>query len=91
MIKKMLMVFLLVLISGCQNNVLPNDIKCTAVGCSGQVCVTEEEAKDLITTCEYREEYKCLKFTNCGNYGNGNKCQWEQNDAYLKCLKEVSG
>ena len=83
------MVFLLVLISGCQNNFSPNGIKCAAAGCSGQVCVTEEESKGLITTCEYREEYKCLELTNCGNYGS--KCQWEQNDAYLKCLKEVSG
>ena len=60
---------------------------CGVGGCSGQVCATAEEAVGMITTCEYREEYGCLKLTSCGCV-NG-KCVWQQNTEYTACLDEA--
>lgn len=57
---------------------------CGVGGCSGQVCTTAKEAPNAITTCEYREEYGCLKLTSCG-CANG-KCMWQQNTKYADCL-----
>ena len=79
-------------ISGCQNGVdtsINPEVKCVIGGCSGQVCTTEERAEGLVTTCEYREEYSCLKLSNCGFF-NG-ECGWEQNDEYLECMDGVGG
>ena len=61
--------------------------ECAVGGCSSQVCTTKEKAEDLVTTCEWREKYACVKLTNCGFY-NG-ECQWEETIEYLECLEEV--
>jgi len=63
------------------------DSDCAAAGCSGQLCVTAEEAPGIITTCEYREEYSCLQQTNCGCVEG--KCGWAQTDGYLSCLEDL--
>jgi len=79
-------------ISGCQSNIdIPIDsgVKCVIGGCSSQVCTTEERAKGLVTTCEYREEYSCLKLSNCGFFDG--KCGWEETPEYLQCLDGVRG
>ncbi len=60
------------------------DSDCSVGGCSGQVCTTAAKAEGLITTCEYMEEYGCLKLTSCG-CANG-MCAWQQNAEYAACL-----
>lgn len=63
------------------------DSECATGGCSGQVCTTANEASDIITTCEYREEYGCLKLTSCGCVEG--RCAWRENSEYSKCLDEA--
>lgn len=63
------------------------DADCGVGGCSGQVCTAASEAAGVITTCEYLEEYGCLKLTSCGcvNW----KCAWRQNAEYANCLEKA--
>ncbi len=83
---------------GCQatevtnDTVLPpgecfTDADCAVAGCSGQLCAPKEEASDIITTCEYKDEYACLKMTNCGCVNN--KCAWAQTQGYSECLESL--
>jgi eight-cysteine-cluster-containing protein len=80
-----IIVVLLILVSGCQSVVEEN--KCAVGGCSGQVCTTGEMAKDLVTTCEYKEEYGCLELSNCKVIDG--ECGWEDTPEYLDCLEGV--
>lgn len=57
------------------------DSDCVVSGCSSQVCSTEE----VTTTCEWREEYGCLRLSNCGCIEG--KCAWEETAGYLSCLE----
>ena len=60
------------------------DNDCSVGGCSGQSCLTNELAQNLMTTCEYKEEYGCYKLTSCGCVNN--KCQWAENSNLNECL-----
>ena len=60
---------------------------CVAAGCSSQLCVPIS-LSDVVTTCEYLEEYDCLPLSHCGCYEG--KCGWDQNQEYLNCLGEKS-
>jgi len=77
----------LILLNGCQSNI-DSGIKCVPAGCSNQLCVNEDKAGGIVTTCEYREEYKCFEFSNCG-YIDG-ECKWEETPEYLECLEGVN-
>lgn len=59
---------------------------CFVAGCSGQLCVEEEE-KDIITTCEFREEYACYKDARCERQPDG-KCGWTKTEQLIQCLGE---
>ena len=89
----MILLPLLVLISGCYNPPADESVECSAdsdcasAGCSSQLCVSADKASDIITTCEYKEEYSCLKLTKCGCVNN--QCAWNENKNYLNCLEEV--
>lgn len=63
------------------------DSDCGTGGCSGQVCTTAERAKEIITTCEMRAEYGCLRLTTCGCVEG--KCQWRKNSAYIDCMDRL--
>ena len=63
------------------------DDNCVVAGCSAQLCVPVSR-KDIITTCEYKQEYECLQKTSCRCVNN--KCQWNKNDEYNKCLIEAT-
>src|SRR3989338_72960 len=64
-----------------------SDSDCGAGGCSGQVCTTAKEATGLITTCECREEYGCLKMTSCGCVEG--KCRWTETADYAACIEGI--
>ena len=59
----------------------PVDSLCRTTGCSGQVCADE----DVMTTCEYREEYACYKTARCERQNNG-RCGWTETAELQKCL-----
>ncbi len=58
---------------------------CAVAGCSGQLCVSADEAGDIITTCEYREEYACYREASCEPQQDG-KCGWTQTRELTRCL-----
>jgi len=65
------------------------DQDCMAGGCSGQVCTTAANARNIITTCEWSSEYDCLRLTSCGCV-NGT-CAWRNTDEYQNCLNNLLG
>jgi len=58
---------------------------CAVAGCSGQLCVSADEAGDVVTTCEYRAEYACYKEASCEPQANG-KCGWTMSNELRTCL-----
>ncbi len=61
------------------------DADCMTGGCSGQLCGLKEVVSDTVTTCEYRNDYACLKETSCGC--NDGICQWANTPEYQQCLE----
>ncbi len=58
---------------------------CIVGGCSGQLCVSADEAGNMVTTCEYRAEYACYKQATCARQSNGT-CGWTQTPGLQLCL-----
>src|SRR3989344_931009 len=54
---------------------------CKVTGCSGQICSDE----DVITTCEYKEEFACYRTAKCERQANG-QCGWTQTPTLQACL-----
>ena len=59
---------------------------CAVAGCSGQLCVSAEEAGGIVTTCEFRAEYACYREASCEPQANG-KCGWTQTTELQACLQ----
>ena len=59
---------------------------CAVAGCSGQLCVSAEEADGIVTTCEFRAEYACYSEASCEPQANG-KCGWTQTTELQACLR----
>lgn len=57
---------------------------CKVTGCSGQVCSDEE----VITTCEWREEYACYKTAKCERQAD-DKCGWTMTDELAACMSQA--
>jgi eight-cysteine-cluster-containing protein len=64
------------------------DSDCSIGGCSSQLCGKKGEIEKVVTTCEYREDYGCLRLTKCGCI-QGN-CQWNQTSEYQNCLANIT-
>ena len=58
---------------------------CAVAGCSSQLCVSAEEASNIMTTCEFRAEYACYKEASCEPQADG-KCGWTKTPALTQCL-----
>jgi len=56
---------------------------CVKSGCSGTVCV--EEGSEIVTTCEWREEYICYQNTICKRLDDGS-CGFVEDEEFLNCL-----
>lgn len=54
---------------------------CITTGCSSQICAEE----DVVTTCEFREEYTCYKGASCERQTNG-ECGWTETQELQNCL-----
>ena len=55
---------------------------CFIGGCSNQIC---SDQKDMVSTCEYREEYACYKTAKCERQASG-ECGWIQTQELSACL-----
>lgn len=56
--------------------------ECFVGGCSGQIC---SDNPDVVTTCEWREEYGCYKNATCERQANG-ECGWTETEELSQCL-----
>lgn len=59
---------------------------CVIGGCSGQLCLSTEEAAGAVTTCEYSAAYACYKEASCEPQPNG-KCGWTETAELTACLQ----
>ena len=55
-------------------------VACIVTGCSGQICSDRE----VVTTCEFREEYACFKEAICERQVSG-ECGWTETEEYNQC------
>jgi len=55
---------------------------CYVGGCSSHVC---SDNPDVITTCEYREEYACYRTATCERQASG-QCGWTETAELTQCL-----
>ncbi len=62
-----------------------NDAACVVTGCSGQVCADQ----DVITTCEFREEFACYATATCERQANS-ECGWTETAELAACLANPS-
>lgn len=60
---------------------------CVKAGCSGQLCLESAMAKDIVTTCEWKEEYGCYKDAVCERQSNG-ECGFTKTPELQSCLKK---
>jgi hypothetical protein len=63
------------------NRITPNK-PCFKTGCSSQVCSDQE----VITTCEWREEYACYRSARCERQANG-QCGFTDTPELRRCLR----
>lgn len=61
---------------------------CVRGGCSGQLCVDEKESAEIVTTCEYREEYGCYAEAACEVQSSGD-CGFTETDELKACLQKT--
>lgn len=59
---------------------------CVIAGCSAQLCVPDDEAENIFTTCEFRPEYACYREARCEQQQDG-KCEWTQTTELSSCLQ----
>lgn len=61
---------------------------CKKAGCSNQLCVSSDE-KDVITTCEWKDEYACYQKAKCEKQEDG-KCGFTQDEEFTDCLNNLT-
>ena len=61
--------------------------QCVKDGCSRQLCV-DASLGPAMSTCEYKEAYRCLKKSRCEVQPNG-ECGWTDTPAYASCLRDI--
>jgi eight-cysteine-cluster-containing protein len=57
---------------------------CKKAGCSNQLCVSSDE-KEVITTCEWQDEYACYQKAKCERQING-QCAFTKDEELNNCL-----
>jgi hypothetical protein len=60
-------------------------ITCAPAGCSGTICADAATAGDIMTTCEYRNEYACYQTATCEVQASG-ECGWTETTELTDCL-----
>lgn len=62
--------------------------ECVRWGCSNQFCGDPKEIGGGMSTCEWREEYRCAQLMACGRDAE-KKCALTPTDESEKCFAEV--
>ncbi len=62
---------------------------CVIGGCSSQLCVDADDG-EVVSTCEYREEYACYQSAQCKRQPSG-QCGWTETAELFQCINENSG
>ncbi|WP_437996668.1 hypothetical protein WMF26_37605 [Sorangium sp. So ce185] len=57
---------------------------CVVTGCSGQVCADADD--EVVTTCEWREEYACYAEHGVCERGASGECGWRETPELEACL-----
>ena len=57
---------------------------CVVGGCSGQLCL--EPGNEIVTTCEWREEYACYQQHGTCERGVDNQCGWRATQELQDCI-----
>lgn len=60
---------------------------CFVGGCSSQVC---SDRPDVVSTCEFRPEYECLRGAQCARQADG-RCGWTETDELRACRERARG
>ena len=77
------MVFVIATTAGLKNSqIIASNPACYKTGCSGHICAS----KQIISTCEWKEEYQCYKDQECIFDSNSSQCQWSDPKALEKCV-----
>ena len=58
---------------------------CYVGGCSSQIC---SDQKDIVSTCEYKEEYGCYATAKCERQKDG-QCGWTQTEQLIQCINKA--
>lgn len=58
---------------------------CVPSGCSNTLCVPSGQADQIVTTCEWQEEYACYQQAICEMQSDGT-CGWTQTPASESCF-----
>lgn len=72
----------------CQRCVESDAVVCARGGCSGQICYDASQPEP-ITTCEFLPEYACYDGANCGPFGPGGSCAWEDTPELAACIENA--
>lgn len=59
---------------------------CFVGGCSSQIC---SDDPNVVSTCEWREEYGCYKTATCERQATG-ECGWTETEELRQCLGDTS-
>ncbi len=60
--------------------------ECRPGGCSNQLCTDQP---DIVSTCEWREEYACYQKATCERQPSG-ECGWVETPELTQCLSTAS-
>lgn len=70
-----------VIVPGEEITITPEKSSCKRTGCSGQIC----SDRDMVSTCEFREEYRCYATARCERQADG-ACGWTETPELQSCL-----
>jgi hypothetical protein len=62
-------------------------VGCKKAGCSNILCI-DSNAKDTITTCEWKDEYSCYQSAKCERQADG-KCGFTKDQEFQDCLNKL--
>jgi hypothetical protein len=58
---------------------------CAVAGCSGELCVSADEAENIVSTCIYKPEYTCYREASCEPQAD-DTCGWTMTPELTQCL-----
>ncbi|MBX3040796.1 MAG: hypothetical protein KF789_08840 [Bdellovibrionaceae bacterium] len=61
---------------------------CVIAGCSKELCLSAEKAEGLMSTCQWKDEYRCAQMMTCELQADG-ECGFTPNEKSEACLKEL--